>query len=294
MADIDRPEQEAYARCRAKYPTVDLPIEEFLARARTSGVEFARLCHEDLFLATACAGGDRIAWEYFADDYLPLLHRLAARACRQLQESEDLAQELAANLIADTSKIAGYSGRGSLAGWLRAAVAHAAIDRFRKKRREVPFEETDEPEQARVTGGGLTDGGAEAPDARWGPVLLDLLREQLRALAARDRLILALYYLHDASLKDVGRHFGVHEATASRRLDGLRNDIKKRVERELRTRYGLRPSEAGSLWKWVAEREDLSFRDVLAVEPATRRPAAGPGCAVQKQGIGTGSVEPDP
>jgi RNA polymerase sigma-70 factor len=255
--------KDAYARCRQKYPTVELPMEDWLARAEASGVDFDRLWHEDLFLAAACAQGNRIAWEHFADDYLPLLRRMAGQACRQFQESEDLAQDIVTALIADQGKMAGYSGRGSLSGWLRVAVSHGAIDRFRRRKRELPLEETDEPERDAANVSSSSEQNNESLDSRWGPILADILEEQIRSLPARDRLILALYYLQGCPLKLIGRQFGVHEATASRRLESLRRGIRKRVERELYSRHRLSAAETAGLWKWAAKQEYLSLEAAL-------------------------------
>jgi RNA polymerase sigma-70 factor (ECF subfamily) len=262
--------QRAYEQCRQRYPTIDLSLEDFSARVNTSAAEFDRLCQEDLFLATSCARGDRIAWEYFADDYLPLLHRMAALACRQFQEGEDVAQEIVASLIADKTKIAAYDGRGSLAGWLRVAVSHAAIDRFRRKRREVSLDEPDGPSRDEPSAAPLSNQGEEALDSPWGSVLAKMLEAEIRNLPARDRLILSLYYIENVPLKIIGRQFGVHEATASRWLDKLRRGVRKSVERELRGKHGFRPGELNSLWQWVAEHEEFSLKEVL-----------GPRCKVQ-------------
>jgi RNA polymerase sigma-70 factor len=263
MAPITKEIQEAYERCRSRYPTIDLAVEDFAERAGASGVLFERLCQEDLFLATACAHGDRIAWEYFADDFLPMLHRMAAQACRQVQEGEDVAQEIVANLIAERSKIAAYDGRGSLAGWLRVTVSHAAIDRFRRKRKDVSLDEEDGPARGGSATASAPDPPEETMDSPWGSVLSRVLESRIRLLPPRDRLILGLYYIENIPLKLIGRRFGVHEATASRWLDNLRRDIRKSVERELCGKHGLRPGEINSLWQWVAEHEQFSLKEVL-------------------------------
>ncbi len=279
VAEVKR----AFAQCQLRFPTIQLPFEEYLAHAEgiVSGLlglapeeatdagawlaRFAQLHHEDVFLALACARGDRIAWEYFADDYLPILQRCALQACRNLHESEDLAQELVARLMEEKRKLAGYNGRSSLAGWLRVSVAHAAIDRFRRARRESSLDEMEDSEREctfsdSAQGIGKTDEGI---DARWGPVLSEALAEEIRRLPSRDQLLLGLYYLQGVSLNLIARQFHVHEATASRWLESLRRGIRKRIERELRKRHGLRPREIQSLWHWVSEQEDISLEKVL-------------------------------
>jgi RNA polymerase sigma-70 factor (ECF subfamily) len=255
-------EREILERCQRRYPTIDLPAEEFLCRARQTGIAFEQLHHEDLFLATACSRGNRIAWEHFTDEFLPLLKGFAAQACRNLGESEDLAHDLLGVLIGDSKKMASYDGRGSLASWLRVAVARAAIDRFRRTRREESLEEAieegREPPATTSTKGFQT----EALDARWGSVLSTTLKEEIEILPPRDRLLLSLYYLEEVPLKTIGLHFGVHEATVSRWLDKIRSGIRRGVERKLR-RYRLRPGEIASIWKSIAEEGKLSLKEIL-------------------------------
>lgn len=286
---------EVHAACRARYPTVDLPLEVFSQRIREvldagAGRQesdrefqdrllaaFERLAHCDLYLALACSRGDRIAWEYFADEYLPALRSFAARACGDACAGEDLAQELAAGMLAESARgpdecgragcgrLASYGGRSSLLGWLRVVVAHAAIDRMRQRRRETPIDES-------------AEGGRSAPDVRerfrqtvnessvderWGPSLAALLAEEIRRLPPSDKLLLALYYLEEVPLGPIGRLFGVHEATVSRRLVRLRTAIRKNVERECRRKHGLRPGDVEQLWQWVAQKGELPLAEIL-------------------------------
>ncbi len=256
---------EAFERCQRRYPTVQLPFEAFQARidailSRDANQQsesareeiFAQIHHEDLFLATACASDDRVAWECFADDYLPMLRKFASQACGGSGKGEDLAQEIAARLLGEKHRLAGYNGRGSLAGWLRVAVSHAAIDRFRRMRKQVSLEDLQEWDTQTAHNNPTSRDGEESLDSRWGPVISRVANEIMSRLSARDRLLLGLYYLRDVPLKAIGRHFGIHEATASRWLEKLRRNIRKQVESELRKKHGLRVSEIQSLWRWIS------------------------------------------
>src|SRR5687768_16620711 len=278
--------REIYDRCRQRYPTIDLSLEAFLKRVEEvvalildSGdptspdpwaTAFATLHHEDLFLAVACSRGDRIAWEYFADDYLPQVQRFASQSCRGRPESEDLAQEIVTALLASMepgrdSKLVGYNGKGSLSGWLRVAVAHAAFDHFRRFRKEFLVDnwETQGNELQVTAELAIPSRGGEPLDSRWEPVLSRLLAEDLKGLAARDRLLLSLYYLHGVSLKAIGRQFDVHEATASRWLESLRQGIRKRIERELRRQHGFRGRDLDSLWRSFSDSDSFSLEKIL-------------------------------
>jgi RNA polymerase sigma-70 factor, ECF subfamily len=249
---------EIFEQCQRRYPTVQLSIDLFQSRVeeilssevRLVGSE-AKLHYEDLFLAIACAQDDRVAWECFADDYVPILRNFAAQACGNSSEGEDLAQEIVAKLLHEKARLAGYNGRGSLAGWLRVTVSHAAIDRFRRTSRLTSLDSFEESE-AEVLCQRSEKQPEETLDAQWGAVVSKIAEAHLRALPARDRLLLSLYYLQSIPLRDIGRQFGVHEATASRWLDRLRNETRKKVEQTLRKKHGLRSSEVRSLWRWVS------------------------------------------
>ncbi len=290
-------ELEAFERCQQRYPTVQLSFEMFQSRVgeilskefpphdeKSRLAAFVQIHHDDLFLALACSQGDRVAWEHFADDYVPILRHFAVQACRSASEGEDLAQEIIAKILADKRRLAAYNGRGSLTAWLRVAVSHAAIDRFRRTRRQVSLEELQESgvQVASADPGKKDEEESLDLDARWGPVISQVTNEKMAGLSARDRLLLGLYYLRGVSLKTIGRQFGIHEATASRWLDRLRKEIRNQVERELRKKHGLRPSEIQSLWRWISI---PSVADAITGElsPATETNAENPGGRVQKK-----------
>jgi predicted DNA-binding protein YlxM (UPF0122 family) len=54
---------------------------------------------------------------------------------------------------------------------------------------------------------------------------------------------LKLYYFDDLKLKDIAATFGYHEATASRKLTRVQADIRKGVEKELKSRHGWTDGE---------------------------------------------------
>jgi RNA polymerase sigma-70 factor, ECF subfamily len=287
---------EAYERCQLRYPTIRLDFKLFLARIQeivgeaTAGKDstgvtdchgwrlaFSALHHEDLFLALACVQGDRVAWECFAESFLPLIRRFAGGSCKNLEEQEDLAQEIVTVLMAGVeaekaTKLARYNGRGSLAGWLRVTVAHAAIDRFRRSKRLISLEEMlEHGKEPTARGKGAPHYREEEKvDSRWGAVLAELLAQEIERLASRDRLLLRLYYLDGVPLKMIGGQFGVHEATASRWLETLRRNIRKRVEKQLRKKYGMSSRDLRSVWCWASE-EGAPWLEGLLVQSSSEQ-----------------------
>jgi len=100
---------------------------------------------EELALARACAAGHNTAWEIFLTRYREKLYQSALRIARE----DSAARELADNLYAElygmntrdderVSKLASFTGRGSLEGWLRTVLAQEFVNRYR--RTETPGE----------------------------------------------------------------------------------------------------------------------------------------------------------
>jgi RNA polymerase sigma-70 factor (ECF subfamily) len=254
---------EAFERCCRRYPTIQLTLETYQARVdeilsemKTAGDKgrheaFRKLHHEDLFLAVACARNDRIAWECFADDYFSLLKNYAVQASGQISEGEDLAQEIVAKLLQEKNRLAGFNGRGSLAGWLRVVVAHSAVDRHRRTKKQTSLDELEENGAAVAVACSGEQDCEDALDSGWGAIISDIVRNCLDQLSGRDRLILSLHYLQNSPLKIIGRQFNVSEAAVSRWIERIRKDIRKQTEKALRKQHRLRAGEIQTLWKWI-------------------------------------------
>src|SRR5262249_50121503 len=106
---------------------------------------------EELALARACAQGHQRAWDFFLTRYREGLYAAAYSIAREESAARELADSIYADLygtrIRDgerVSKLASYTGRGSLAGWLRTVLAQQHVDQYRKTRRMVSLEEENE------------------------------------------------------------------------------------------------------------------------------------------------------
>jgi RNA polymerase sigma-70 factor, ECF subfamily len=173
----------------------------------------------DLALAHACALGRERAWQLFMTGYRGTLIQAATAITSSAVRGRELADSLYAELFGLTergqlrkvSPLAYYSGRGSLKGFLRAALAQRNVDHHRRTDREMPLP-TVELE-------------AESSSAGPTPELLsrlgDSLSVTLGSLAAEDRFLLSAWFLDRRTLLEISRVLGVHEATVSRRLQRL-------------------------------------------------------------------------
>src|SRR6266704_472524 len=112
---------------------------------------FLSLRLEELALARACAAGHEFAWELFLTRYREKLYQSALRIAREDSAARELADTLYADLYGTTtregrrvSKLASYSGRGSLEGWLRTVLAQEYVNRYRRTKRLVSLDEESE------------------------------------------------------------------------------------------------------------------------------------------------------
>src|SRR4029079_3715671 len=104
---------------------------------------------DDLCLIIACEKNDERAWSELVERFTPAVRSAARSASSNEDAAEDLVQSIWAELYGlrigkdgkPSSKLAYYSGRGSLAGWLRAVAAQLAVDVYRKQSRLVQTEE---------------------------------------------------------------------------------------------------------------------------------------------------------
>ena len=215
---------------------------------------------DDLCLVLACERGDADAWEELVANFDSTVKSAARKISQNSEDAEDLASSIWAELYglrqdADgkkKSKLAYYSGRGSLAGWLRAVVSQLAVDQYRKQSRFVQIEEDREFEnlanEASANDGNGVVSHSDDPESlltekRTADDVAGALQAAITSLDAEDRLVLKMYYFDDLKLKDIAVTFGYHEATASRKLVRVQTEIRKGVERELRQRHGWTDGE---------------------------------------------------
>jgi len=226
---------------------------------------FLSLRVDELALARACAAGENAAWEIFLTKYREKLYLSALRIAREESAARELADTLYADLYGTTtrdgqrvSKLASYTGRGSLEGWLRTVLAQEYVNRYRRTKRLVSLDEESEegvqfraPDPAPVTT--FDNRLARATDA----VLADL--------SAEDRMVLCAYYLDDRTLAEIARMLGVHESTISRKLDKLAKSLRKQIVGAL-TRDGMSRRQAEEALEVDVRDLQVDIRRSLAQE----------------------------
>jgi len=233
---------ELYSKSPAA--TYNLSLQEFTAILREIGAKqdsgrtsssnaidsfYRSLRIDDLVLARACAAGNDRAWEVFLSRYREKLYDIAGYIAKESATARELADSIYADLYGTNlrdghrvSKLSSYTGRGSLEGWLRTVIAQEYVNRYRRQRRLVSFEEEAEdgkqfPAAASEVGNPLDSRLESATD------------EVLSALSPEDRFVLGSYYLDEKTLAEIARILGVHESTISRKIDKLLKALRKQI-----------------------------------------------------------------
>ena len=238
-----------------------LVLQEIVVKYLPSGTapegarEFcATLRLEELALARACAAGHHQAWEIFLTRFRERLFEIANYITKETSSGRELADSIYAELYGTTvrdghrvSKLASYTGRGSLEGWLRTVMAQEHVNRYRRQRRMVSLDEESEE--------GVQFAAAAPPDVTIVDSRLEAATDEaLSALPADDRFILASYFLDDRTLAEVARTLGVHESTISRKLDKLAKLLRKQILASL-VRQGMSRRQA-------QEAMEVDIRDI--------------------------------
>ncbi|MBX3293495.1 MAG: sigma-70 family RNA polymerase sigma factor [Acidobacteria bacterium] len=264
---------------------VEASLEKYLFKddANAGNTEIKAFIDEiradDLCLVIACERGDEAAWEALVKEFDPTVKSAARKAASNAEDAEDLASSIWAELYglrtdADgnkKSKLAYYSGRGSLGGWLRAVTAQLAVDGFRKQAKYVQIEEDREFENLANEAAGDGELIAHDPspeelltDRRTAADVTEALAQTVAELDAEDRLIMKLYYFDELKLKQIADTFGYHEATASRKLARIQSEIRKGVERTLKNKHGWTENEVKKYLSETAEGLGVSLETMFA------------------------------
>jgi RNA polymerase sigma-70 factor (ECF subfamily) len=185
------------------------------------------------------------------------------RAAIAITGSDTLGRDLAGQLYAELygltmrdgerrCPLESYRGRGSLIGWLRTTLAQRHVDHHRRSHREQPLEEYDAPapgpEPIKPTGE-LT-------------LLSKAIEEALQRRQLEERFLLAAYYLDGRTLLEIAQVLAVHEATVSRKLRRIIDDLRKQVLKNLQG-FGLSRRAAAEALGADPRDLDLNLKKLL-------------------------------
>jgi RNA polymerase sigma-70 factor (ECF subfamily) len=226
---------------------------------------------KDLALTQACSRGTAAAWERFLSRYRERLYSAAMVIAKNDSMARELADSLSGDLFGTaesanpaSSKLASYSGLGSLEGWLKAVLAHAYVDRFRSQRREISLDQR----LAAIGAACLSQPAAQEgrlhyrTEAYATGRLHSAIEEACLARTPEQRFLLAAYFFDGWSLADIAKRLGVHESTVSRRMDRVLRDLRRDISAGLRRR-GMSPRQIAESMESGVRELPFEMRGVL-------------------------------
>ena len=264
---------EKFGLRQPEFMVIVCEIRQKYLSAGADAAEIRELCVslrvEELVLTRACAAGHERAWEAFLLRYREKLYDIARGITREDSAGRELADSLYADLYGTTlreggrvSKLASYTGRGSLEGWLRTVLAQEYVNRYRRQKRLVSLDEETEKGTPFVAAAATP---LSVADSR----LQSATDEALAALSAEDRFILASYYLDQRTLAEIARTLAVHESTISRKLDKLAKSLRKQIVARL-TRGGMSRRQAEEALEIDVRDLQIDIRRSLAQDSASQ------------------------
>lgn len=272
------------AEGRAAWPKIASPDERFVRHlaehARASGAvrAFIEKVHgADLYLACGALAGDRAALAYFEEHFIARVADYVLRVRVGRDVVDDVQQRLRERLLmgigslgegdddgdaADAGpaptrrpKIAEYSGRGALGGWVRVAAVRTALNQVRGSGPKM--EELDEapsfvadPELAYVK---------EHAQA----LFTDAFQRVLASLDAKERSLLRLHYIDGLTMDQLARLYQTPRSTVARRVAEARQSVLTATESMLRDERRLSPSAVASVIRQAKSRLQVTITRLL-------------------------------
>ena len=203
----------------------------------------------DLYLAFSCATGDAAAWREL-DRHLDVVPVAVARIDSAAAFGSEVRQRVAAKLL--EGKLAQYTGRGPLGGWIRIVAVREAQTLMRERRR-APDDGTSHD----------VAGAALDPE-------LALLKRQsaatferayvhvLGTIDAETRTTLRLYFVDRLTFEQLGRALACSRATAARRVADARKRLLDGVHDAIRGELGANAPGAETLFALVESQLQVS------------------------------------
>jgi RNA polymerase sigma-70 factor (ECF subfamily) len=254
------------AAARAAWPDVHVPdgvFRKYVAERAEDPSSLDEAAVSGLYIACGCAAGDTAALRAFERRYMPEVERAISRFRLHAQDSADVMQALREQLLVgrsgDAPRIAEYSGRGDLSGWLRVTAVRAALKKLRGKKPEV------DADDALLAARSMQDD----PELSY---MKELYRRTFRqafaaalaSLDAREKNLLRQHVVDGLTVDELGPLYNVHRATAARWVQRAKERLLEETRKQFMARARISARECESVLRMVRSRIDVTLGRLLA------------------------------
>lgn len=243
--------EDAAARHFGARIDAERPLPEALAELRAP----------DLYLACACATGDRQALAAFEADAMHGGDGTLGRRRFDEEVIEEAKQNIRERMLVGggAPRILDFDGRGELRAWMGVAIVREAIYLAKKAQKDAPVdfdfvaiaEAGDDPEVAYFK-------------KRYRAEYKESFQAALAELGARERALLRQQYILGMSVDAIGAVYQVHRATAARWVQAAREELLSKARMELGRRVGLARPEIEQIVRLIESQLEVSLRRILA------------------------------
>lgn len=261
---------ELLRQARATWPDVGVEDDAFRAylaeRLPETGLldeALGAIQAADLYLACACAAGDRKALAAFDDRYIGQLDAALGRMDPSGDLCTEVKQELRVQLLLGAPGrppgITSYLGQGSLRRWLRVTATRQALMGLRRRQRALAHQLA----ARSLLDATFEDAELEALKRRWAAEFKDAFAEAVASLTSKQRNVLRYHAIDLLTIDQIGTLHGVHRVTAFRWVEQARAAVLEATRKALKARLDLSEPALDSVLGAIASRLDASVERLL-------------------------------
>ena len=259
------PIRDAWETGRIAWPGVELELDPFAGFVANLPPGAAARFPADLYLAAACAAGQRDALAVFEREILA-----PARATiRSVDASDDFVDEafqrLRASLFVGDGvrpRITGYAGRGPLRAWVGVSAVRTALlmRRSRGRAKEVSADDDWTGALATIS---TNNPELELLKHQYTAAFSHALRDAIHSLEPRLRAVLRMSFVDALSIDEISAVYAVHRATAARWIQRACEAVFAQTRQVLAERLALSGTELDRMTALVQSQLDVSISQLL-------------------------------
>jgi RNA polymerase sigma-70 factor, ECF subfamily len=221
---------------------------------------------DELFLAAACAAGDRDAIAIFERRYFTVIRPALSAMALSRDELADIEQSLRIRLFVaepqveanEPPRVVSYAGAGQLGGLVRVAAVRLGLNRLRDRGR---IQSDDDGFERMIS-------SADSPDLQQLKVVhRDAMRQavadSIATLAPRQRTLLRMTYVSGTTIDGLAQIYGVHRGTAARWVAQARDTLGATARRLLAAKLGVAIADVDDSLPLLESQLELSLERLL-------------------------------